>query len=492
MLNKLIYRRQFILGPAFIKQFSHWTRLKIDQSLHLNAHPDLNVIHRTSMDASLTLLGYILDPDQPEADDQMIIDQILEKMFALKTTDDLFQIVERYGGRWILIAGFKDHWLMLTDPCGYRAVHYSANSNGNGFWSASQPGLFPFVMELQEDPDALEYLDRTKFQHWGNNEYIFPGDRSIYKEIKHLLPNHYLDLVSGDAKRFWPNKYLEPIAFNDCVEESSRFLTKTMEAAARRFELALSITSGRDSRLILASSKKIAEQVYYFTGKYWNLKKRSPDIEIPTKILSKLNLKHHVIHCPNKMEPGFGRIYNANVTPSHDVYGIIAQGFYRNLPKEKVMVKGNAVPIIKGTFHSFREDAEISAALFAKIMKVEGAKFAKDSISKWLIEVQRSIYNLDIFDLYQWEIYEGNWQAMSQLEWDLVVGEIFVPYNNRYLLSLMLGLDKKYRIYPKYQLHEALIKKLWPELMEWPINPATKKHKSLPFRVKRRIKSIFP
>jgi hypothetical protein len=491
VLEKLIYRRQFVLGPHYVDQLAHWKRLKIGQNLYLSAHPDLNLVHRESADASLTLLGYILNPNQPEADDRMIIDQLLQKVHAANGIKDIIQSTEVLGGRWILIAKTKDNWFLFNDPCGYRAAFYTDRCSENNFWCASQPGLFRFVLNLNADPDAIDYLDTNKYRHYGNKEFIFPGERSIFKEIKHLLPNHYLNLNSGSVKRYWPNESLEPIAFNDCVAESSRILINTMKAAARRFKLALSLTAGRDSRLILASSRQIADQIHFFTGIYWNHDKKSPDAVIPAKLLSKLNLKHQVIQCPKKMKRSFARIYNANVTPAHAVYGTIAQGFFAQLPQDRVMLKGNAIPIIKGGYDYYRKNNEITPQFFNKVLGVDGSPFAQNAIQKWLNGIQNTIFNVDILELFQWEIKEGSWQAMSQLEWDLVTEEILVPYNNRYLLALMLGLDKEHRIKPDYRLHEALTRYSWPELLEYPINPRIKKRRTIFSRVKTKMNSVF-
>lgn len=490
-IEKLLFRRQFILGPYFIEELDHWNNLMIGQKLYLSAHPELNVVHRAFADSSLTLLGYILNPNRPEADDGTIIDHLLRKMHAAEDISDIIQSTETLGGRWILIARFKDKWFLFNDPCGYRAVHYTAHPHGNDFWCASQPGLFPFVMNLNEDPEAIDYIDTSKYAHWGNKEYIFPGDSSIFKEIKHLLPNHYLNLISGEVKRHWPNKPLEAINLNDCIEESSRFLINTMQAAAKRFRLSLALTAGRDSRLILAASKKIAKEIHYFTGIYWNLNKKSPDIVIPAKLLSQLHLKHQDIQCPNQMNPSFARGYNANVTPAHQVYGTIAQGLYTHLPRDRVMLKGNAIPIVKGAYHSYRQNGDIPPSVFTQIMKVSDSLFAINAIVEWLHGTQNVLYNIDIMDLFQWEIQEGNWQAMSQMEWDLVTKEILVPYNNRYLLTLMLGVEKTHRMKPGYRLHEALIRKMWPELLAFPINPRTDNRKGIFSRGKTIMRLIL-
>ena len=124
-------------------------------------------------------------------------------------------------------------------------------------------------------------------------------------------------------------------------------------------------------------------------------------------------------------------------------------------------------------------------------MNVSGSVFVLNSTLEWLNGAQNSIFNIDIMDLFQWEIQEGNWQAMNQLEWDLVTKEIFVPYNNRYLITLMLGVEKEHRLNPGYRLHEALIRNMWPELLELPINPKKKGPKILLKKGKKLIKSIL-
>jgi hypothetical protein len=231
------------------------------------------------------------------------------------------------------------------------------------------------------------------------------------------------------------------------------------------------------------------------------MNENSVDIAIPAKLLPKLGLKHNIIRCPDVMDGEFARIYHKNVTAAHDVYGVIAQGLYNFYPQNKVCVKGNAIPIIKCAKHYFYRDLEsrgetVSPQTLTKIIKVEGSTFAERHFEKWLNGSQ-NIYNIDLLDLFYWEIYEGNWQAMSQLEWD-IVQEVFVPFNCRQFLVDMLSLDKKYRKSPECRLHRDLIIRLWPEILLEPINPKDRSEITLrrqfqrvKSRVKRKVKKLF-
>jgi hypothetical protein len=74
--------------------------------------------------------------------------------------------------------------------------------------------------------------------------------------------------------------------------------------------------------------------------------------------------------------------------------------------------------------------------------------FAIKNLEEWLSDASKT-YNINILHLFMWENREGNWQAMTQLEWD-IVQEVFVPFNCRSLLTIILSLDEKYRMPPEY------------------------------------------
>ena len=65
----LLYRNQFILGPSFIHQFESWKKLTFGKSLNLTVHPALNVSQATHGQISIRLLGFIIDPESPDATD---------------------------------------------------------------------------------------------------------------------------------------------------------------------------------------------------------------------------------------------------------------------------------------------------------------------------------------------------------------------------------------------------------------------------------------
>ena len=469
--ERLLFRRQFILGPRFLDGFPTWKRLSVRPTMRLTVHPDLPTEQAWSGSKSVVLLGYILDPQEPRASSADVVKRLLADLETGATSEAIIKSTHPLGGRWILLVDNGKTVSLFNDPAGYRGIFY-ARLPSRGLWCASQPGLLAEVLGLTVDPRALSFqraYRRVQRQYW------WPGDSSLYKEVHHLLPNHFLDLETGAASRFWPDRELPVRTLEEVVEENASLLQRLLESASHRFELALSITAGKDTRLLLAASKAIRQNLYCFTMMYWDLTRDSPDIRIPSLLLSKLGIAHHVIPCPSRMDREFREIYRRNVTTAHDLYGKIAQGLYNHYPTERVNMKGNAVPITICPYrHRLRRwrkgaDKDITTRTLAWLMKIpEEQDFGLEALDRWLSEAARTEVN--VLDLFFWENREGNWQAMSQSEWD-IVQETFVPFNCRLFLVNMLSVPEPLREMPTYTLEATLIHRLWPEVLSEPINP---------------------
>ena len=409
-------------------------------------------------------MGYILDPYNPQSNDLDILNSLIRQ---IKIADDIFECVNNLGGRWILIFNDGKDSRLFHDATGLRQVFYT-DKVINEMWCASQPGLIAEELNLRLDEDALSGFINSQ-QYKNNREYWWPGDSSPFKEIKHLLPNHYLDLKKKICHRYWPKKKLNYISLEEGIKKSSEILKGLMKSAFNRFDLAFAITAGWDSRVLLATSKEFNKSIFYYTLIYYDLTEESPDVKIPSKLLPQLELEHNIIRCPSHMDNEFKEIYKKNVTTAHDAWGIIAQGLYRNYPQNRVCIKANGAEILK-CYYRIAPFEKLNAEKLAKLTKMYKNYFAVKHFEKWLLEAKKveEINNIDILDLFYWEQRMGNWQAMSQLEWD-IVQEVFTPFNCRGLLTTLLSTKEKYRRPPDYKLFKKLIVYLWPQVLIKPI-----------------------
>ena len=110
------------------------------------------------------------------------------------------------------------------------------------------------------NPKAVEFINSFEFSN--KKEHNWPFESSPYKEIKHMLPNHWINLETGICKRYWPDKALPALPLDEAVKRISADLRGLMKSAANRFDLVLAVTSGWDSRVVLASSKDIINKIH--------------------------------------------------------------------------------------------------------------------------------------------------------------------------------------------------------------------------------------
>ena len=468
--HRLLFRRQFVLGPRPLERFPSWRRIALTPSLHLTVHPDLPTCRAGNEDASIVLLGYILDPERPQDGDQDILRRLLLRLEGGGTRESLIRLTFPLGGRWVLLAARgQDRWL-FNDPCGYRQIFY-AQPPAKALWCASQPALLAQVLPLEVDPEAQAFLreHRTK-----EPQYWWPGDTTLYRGVRHLQPNHYLDLAAGASHRYWPEVDLSARPTEEVLVENARLLQGLIDSASRRFELALGITAGWDTRTLLAASRPIANRLYCFSLMYWGLTHNSPDIRVPARLLPRLGLAHHIIACPSHASRKYADICRQSVTTAHSCYVPIAQGLQEGYPPERLCMHGTAMPIVNAPgrrrIRRLRPEVDlenIDADILAWMTGREDP-FAREAIRRWYAGIGDT--NVHVLDLFYWEDREGNWQAMGQAERD-IAQDVFVPYNCRTFLINALCVREADRCFPQRPFHKALMHRLWPQVLDEELNP---------------------
>jgi len=469
--NRLLYRRQFILGPKYIK-FAGWKREKISNNLFLTVHPDLEVTKVHSRNNFIVLLGYILDPYKPSFSNLQIIRKIMNNVRA---ADDIFEQVSSKGGRFVIIAKINNDFRIFNDAAGLRQIFYCRDSS-NHLWCASQPTIIAEQLNLKVNECIKKELFSTPLFSIPT-DYYYPGSITLFDEIFHLMPNHYLDFNTDECVRYWPVKRLNSFSVKESLGKSSSILRGLFEAACNRFNIALSMSAGYDSRLLLAASRNVKEKVYYFSHTRGT---NDYDVTIPAALLPRLKLKHHIIINSGKMEKNFKALLQRNVLTARTPQGCNAYAIhehFKNENKERVVAQGTVSEIARRDLTSKPRwpDFVIHGWTLAMLAKMYNSKLVVKEFSKWLQEAKKAKqFGIDILDLYLWEYAESGPSAMACSEYDIAF-ECFSPYNCRQLLENAVSLNIKYRIPPDYKFHMKLIKNLWPEVLELEINPAKNK-----------------
>jgi len=483
--NRLLYAGQFVLAPSFVEHFVGRHEIDRDGVWKLSAHPDLACTQVTDGQRSLTLIGHMLDPLAPAAGNEAILWPLLSR-YANRAA--LIDATAGLGGRWALIAINGEDKFLFTDALGLRQVFYTDPHETGVLWAMSQPGITAEVLGLRLDPKAAAFMGSHDFR--SHPEYRWPGEASPFSGIRHLLPNHCLDLNTGTSQRYWPARPVAAYEPDAAVERLSVLLPGMIHAAAQRFDLALALTAGLDSRLVLASAKVIRDRVSFVTVQQNRMPDDHPDLTVPAQLLQRRGLPHEVIRVGATMTADFSRVFKKGVYLAHEHYGSDAEAILRRFARNKATLTGSGAEVGRCSFRKelpFSDYRSVTPANLARLQCMDREPFVLHHFECWLKDAAPR-HNVKLLDLFEWEQGHGNWLAMTQLEFDIAWREIFTPYNCREVLTTLLGVDECYRRAPDYALFLRLIERLWPEALQEPINP--KPRLSLLHLLKSTVRSL--
>lgn len=465
-MENLKFRRQYLFTSKKQEKFQNW-KIQNKSNGYLYIHPDCEDYKLSNNEIEISIIGYFLDPHNPKKSTK----EVLDGFSYVTSVDEIPQLLYSLVGRFILIFSKDQRNYIFNDACGLKTVFYTFKNNN--FQIGSQSNLFELKTCTTKDERYKDYFKSNYVKN--NREHWIPAGTSLSENVKQLIPNHYLDCSTIEQHRYYPNKKNTECDFNTSAKKMSEILKNTMLAAHNKFELALPMTAGLDSRTILSATKNIAEDILFYTLKYRNLTNKSKDISVPAELLQKLKYNHKVWDCKGPINKKFIDIYESNSNMAHkDDWGQIADGIYKVFPNKKIAVKGNCAEV--GRCYYYSDGHKLPNIDLSKLLSLEKGwediGFIKTELSEWLDRCNKITekFEYNILDLFYWEHRTGSWQAQSQLEWD-IAQEAFTPFNNRELLDIILSADSKYRCSPDYSLFQECINLLWPEVLSVPINP---------------------
>lgn len=467
-LERLVFRRQFLLGLREFRQNQYWTCLPINQGLYLSTHIDLPCHAKMIGDNLVVLVGIAYDPYNPDFDEEEILDDLVS---STENLTSLIKATDRLSGRWVMIYQNEEGTYLFNDPFGFRSIFYY--TDGKKHWCASQPELIKSQCEFKysEDLGLLEYIQSPEFSKKESPMY---GSKTIYKDCYHLLPNHYLDFKQMRPVRFYPGNYLAQKPEEFVIEESTVLLRGIFSAITQRRPVALALTSGWDSRLLLAASKEVRGKINYFVDRKGILSEEHPDVWVSKALADHLDLNFEIRSSELEVPGWFTSLLSNNMTGA------------RVLPKTRmiyskylnsdclVYLNGNGGEIFRNYYDkSCRYDPEaLDLETIFRLMGFENQHgFIADEISAYLSQFKfPNQSRLNILDYLYWEQRIGNWGAQFPAEQDIAVEEIS-PLNCRLLINNLLSVPREQRSAPDYSVIRCIIQQLWPEVLDLPINP---------------------
>ena len=488
-MNNLKYRRQFFLGTGFL-EYETWNKIRIGDNHFLTSHPDLEVNQVIKNGNSLTLIGFVIDPFNPEDSNEEIIDKMLE---GANEFNDVIDRSYPFGGRYIFIFNNPVETKLFTDPCALRQAFYTMNIKG--LHCGSQPTILAENLNIRKDEDD-SLLDFIQSEEFKRNENSWIGDSTPYSGIKHLLPNHYLNLLTGEANRFWIDNE-KTTDVKEITKKGAQILRGSLLAANHRYNLMLGVTAGWDSRMLLAASKVIKMTLGYWVGKMNVLKDTDYDIKTPKRLAARLGFKLKIIDKLPPLKQELVTTLKKNVSLARILGKTKMIQYHLENSEGMVNINGNASEIVRNHY-GVNHMKNITPQYLASLDDYDNNIYVINKLDEWITPAKKLCNDkrFDLVDLFYWEQRMGNWGALFQAEQDLAL-EAFSPFNNRELILTLVKADVKYRRAPHYFLYRHLLEELWEETLEEPINGGRKAIirqkilKLIPNSLKEKLKSIL-
>lgn len=474
-LNNL-YRRGFLLtdipNPKFNNdqtqgRFTTWDKIELSR-YNLFFDPDVESVIKKKNGFEIIILGHILNPFDGHSEIENIAEILLNK--KISSEEVFLDYLDQLSGRFVIFSSTPTATEIYHDACATRTVFYDVkstraiiSSHSTLIAEMSNYTESKFVKSLQKNPD----FNRIRY---------LPGLQTPFDEVLPLTPNTKYIVEEKQVQRIFPRRPLETnSSIDNLVDDLIKIMQKQAKILNNKYNLSISLTAGIDSRLTYSMFKGLQRNIEYFTHvNLSNPESYKEDVEIAKKLAVIGDVKHKVFEYGyNKEDDGlsdFTHIWKKNVGMNRG--SVYLFKMYADLfPSNRMHVRSNLAEI--GRVYYKRNKNSLSAKSLAYLYTRTPLKYDKEIISHFqkFINItkfyQENFFNYDYFDLFYWEHRMCLWHSLIVLESDMAY-DTHILYNNRLLLSKMLSAEYDVRI--NNELFLKIMKKVWPELLDLPIN----------------------
>lgn len=454
------FNQQFLLVNREVTQLSDWRKEQIGKYI-LYAHPTLCVTSRTGTSSTLTMLGDFYDFRNPERSNNEILDAFTTDC----SMDEMLSQLQFLSGIYLAAWQTKEGLFLIPDMCALREAYIRREAE-TICAIGSTLTILRAVGDLR-NPDLNDFYGSDLFK----SRYVWVGDKTSYREVTRLKPNHYLRVDTGQVRRFFPVEPVPEQELSHAVEEVSAILPGILKSILHREEkLMIGLTAGWDSRLLLAASKAFTSRLVYFV----NIYPGSPDYDyrIPMQLAAKLNLTFLTVHLGSDNSAEHESI--VATFPSGVRQNAIRIIGFKQLFRMVKSVSGSISEIARNEFGVI---GKLSGAKLSALAKFKNHPFCVAEYDEWLQKNQPvfSRFGYGTLDMFYWEEVVANRIGKSTTDCHALHHTILPVFNCRYLMNTMLGVNVHHRDKQDHALYFELIRSMWPEVLSEPINPGFKK-----------------
>ena len=436
-------------------------------------HKDQHIYTCFSDTLKVFLIGNALNPFDGIYDENIIVKKISK--IIIDTNDisiDCIQYINQLTGSFFIGIIRETEFTFMTDPT--EMLFSVQGILDDKFYVSSHTQLIGDLCQ----PKRSEYINRLeRYKYFYKYGVFFPGCLTQYQQIERVLTNFLYKYKDRQVsyKRIFP---LKPIIqtkskneYKELIKDVSSILRDTMKYAAKKWKKpAISLTGGMDSKTTLSLCKGFEDK--FFVYSYISMDGDKIDAEAAHKISDSIGVDHSIINIPSN-DFDYLDIEDYRAIMEHNLGGyklndndVRKRIYFNNTDLYDVEIKSWISEIARANYYKKFGLKKMPDVLTARNMTsmykvfLHDRKLVKETDKVFEDYIIKTGFNnlpggYDASDMYLWEFRYSSWGGMViSLEHSFSY-EIFIPYNNRLLLELMLQAPLKKRITDEF--HEDLI-----------------------------------
>ena len=402
----------------------------------------------------LVILGLCVDVISGQ--DESLAESILSKA---KSLPDIIKQERYLGGKYVLFYREGENYYCLPDATASIPVYYTYHTEGP---CASHNYRLAQSQGWEKDAEMM------KIRRNGSLSQAMPYDYTEYKEVRQLLPNHFLKMATGEAVRFVNQKAVESLLTPDEAAEITQPMICNLAAYyMKHYAVRCPITSGRDSRVVLAALKtEAAEPIFCYTIRQDHHSENEQDLVIPKELTTALKIPYEQIG--EETVPDW-LIREMDAQLGHRSYSLwmlkIAYTIYVHYGANAI-INGDIIGQVgKCSLHRDISEKLATPGYFrCKLHNYSGE--AKIALAQWLAEIRGSEERVNVFDLFSIENRMGRWAAQENAIYN-ALGQLYLNiFNSRAIIYPWTRVDRGLR--KESKIHLSLLAQIEPELGKFP------------------------
>jgi len=460
---------QFVLSRAELPAPEGWLSESIGPWI-LDRHRSLPVIRLVDNrgEAIGWILGFPIDREGALLADGA---EVRAPRPADGSDESIEEFLYGHGGRFLAALVGKGRKRLYLDPTGSLSAVYCAHQG----IVASTPNLIP--------ADPRTGVNRELVADLGipHTNAKYPLELTPRFNVLRLIPNHYLDLDDWTSVRHWPKG---PLTDDDSVENAVVAVAETTKrqiaAVVSRYPTYLRMTAGGDSRMLLACAKEVKDRLELFTvmlpddGAFL-------DVAVARKIAGRCGIPHLVPKVEESSQEDLDDFMHRIGYGTGELRGWQAATMFRKANPAYAQLDGAVGALDRGGFYRDK-DTRTSRITPERLMthcQGPATERTLPPLRRWL-ETAPELDTFQLLDLFFVEQLLGCWSGVLPYAEGGDPGFILYPMCHREIITRMMTLPTEYRLhgYHVCEKHHSgsppfmveIIRREWPELLEWPFN----------------------